>query len=250
MRRIRSLLFVSLIGFVAAVFCRAETYRVIHTYPHDPRAFTQGLIYEDGHLYESTGLNGRSSLREVDLRTGKVIKEKMLPQRYFGEGLTNWGDTLVQLTWVAHTGFVWNRSTFQLIRTFHFSGQGWGLTQDGHDLIMSDGTPTLRYLNPKTFQVVRRLTVTYHGKPVREINELEYIRGEIWANIWMTNRIARISPVTGHVIAWINMKGIIPDVELRSSNAVLNGIAWDKADNRIFVTGKLWPKLFQIQVVP
>ena len=223
---------------------------MVHTWPHDPNAFTQGLIYEDGHLYESTGLYGHSSLREVDLTTGQVIREQDLPSQYFGEGLAAWGKTLVQLTWKAHLGFIWDRNTFQLIRTFQYTGQGWGLTQDGHNLILSDGTPVLRYLNPKTFQVVRRLEVTDHGKPVEELNELEYIRGEIFANVWMSNKIARISPETGHVIAWIDMAGILPDVEMRNGNAVLNGIAWDPVGDRLFVTGKLWPELFEIQVVP
>lgn len=236
------------LGLAAAVFAD-EGYRVIHTYPHDPNAFTQGLIYEHGHLYESTGLYGQSSLREVDLQTGQVIREKKLPDQYFGEGLTDWGNTLVQLTWKAHLGFVWNRDTFRLIRTFHYAGEGWGLTQDGHDLILSDGTPTLRYLDPTTFATVRRLRVTWRGKPVEQINELEWVQGQILANIWMSNKIARISPETGHVIAWINLTGIIPDVELRNNNAVLNGIAWDAPEHRLFVTGKLWPKLFEIQVV-
>jgi len=227
-----------------------EGYRVIHTYPHDPNAFTQGLIYEDGHLYESTGLYGHSSLREVDLQTGQVIREHDLPSQYFGEGLTDWGNTLVQLTWKAQMGFVWDRDTFRLLRTFHYSGEGWGLTQDGHDLILSDGSSALRYLNPITFATVRTLEVTDHGKPVEQINELEWVEGQIFANVWMSNRIARISPKDGHVIAWINLAGIIPDVELRNNNAVLNGIAWDAQKHRLFVTGKLWPKLFEIQITP
>ena len=233
----------------AAVFAD-EGYRVLRTYPHDPNAFTQGLIYENGHLYESTGLYGHSSVREVDLGTGRVLREHDLPSQYFGEGLTDWGNTLVQLTWKSHTGFVWDRDTFRLLRTFQFSGEGWGLTQDGHDLILSDGTSTLRYLDPKTFATVRTLNVTDRGKPIDQLNELEYIRGEIFANVWMSNKIARISPKDGHVIAWINLAGILPVVELRSNDAVLNGIAWDAQDHRLFVTGKLWPKLFEIQVTP
>lgn len=234
-------------GLAAKLFAD-EGYRVIHTYPHDPNAFTQGLIYEHGHLYESTGLYGQSSVREVDLTTGQVIREKMLPSQYFGEGLTDWGNTLVQLTWKSHTGFVWDRDTFSLLRTFHYSGEGWGLTQDGRDLILSDGTSTIRYLDPKTFATVRSIHVTWHGIPVDQINELEWVQGQIYANIWMSNKIARISPQDGHVIAWINLTGIIPDVELRNNNAVLNGIAWDAPAHRLFVTGKLWPKLFEIQV--
>lgn len=237
------------LGLASAVF-GDEGYRVIHAYPHDPNAFTQGLIYEHGHLYESTGLYGQSSLREVDLQTGQVLREKKLPDQDFGEGLTDWGNTLVQLTWKAHTGFVWDRDTFQLIRTFHYSGEGWGLTQDGHDLILSDGSPTLRYLDPSTFATVRQLKVTWHGKPVQNLNELEWVKGEIYANVWMSNKIARISPLTGHVIAWIDLAGIISEVELRNNNAVLNGIAWDKKGDRLLVTGKLWPKMFEIQVTP
>lgn len=225
-------------------------YRVVHVYPHDPQAFTQGLIYLDGHLYESTGLNGHSTLREVDLETGRVIREISIPPQYFGEGLTNWGNTLVQLTWKAHLGFVYDRNTFQLIRTFHYPWQGWGLTQDGRHLILSDGSATLHFLNPRTFAEVRSIHVTDHGKPVEELNELEYIRGEIYANVWMTNKIVRISPVTGRVLGTINLTGLLPAIEVRSQDAVLNGIAYDAAHNRLFVTGKLWPRLFQIEVVP
>jgi glutamine cyclotransferase len=239
----------TVLAFAAAVFA-GEGYRVIHRYPHDPNAFTQGFIYENGHLYESTGLYGHSSLREVDLQTGHVLREHDLPSQYFGEGLTDWGNTLVQLTWRSHTGFVWTRDSFRLLRTFRYSGEGWGLTQDGHDLILSDGSSALRYLDPKTFSTVRTLDVTDHGNPVDQINELEYIHGEIFANIWMSNRIARISPKDGHVIAWIDLAGIIPDVELRNNDAVLNGIAWDAQNRRLFVTGKLWPRLFEIQIAP
>jgi glutaminyl-peptide cyclotransferase len=227
-----------------------DTYRVLHTWPHDPAAYTQGLIYEDGHLYESTGLNGHSSLREVDLQTGRVLREHDLPDEYFGEGLTNWKNTLLQITWKAHTGFVYDRSTFRLLRTFHYSGEGWGLTQDGHSLILSDGTSNLRFLDPDTFEQVRSLAVTDQGKPLTQINELEYIHGLIYANIWFSNRIARISPQTGRVVGWINLTGIIPLVELRSNDSVLNGIAYDSENNRLLVTGKLWPKLFEIRIVP
>lgn len=239
----------AVLGLAAAAFAD-EGYRVIHTWSHDPNAFTQGLIFENGHLYESTGLYGHSSVREVDLQSGQVIREHDLPSQYFGEGLTNWGNTLVQLTWKSHTGFVWDRDTFRLLRTFNYSGEGWGLTQDGHDLILSDGSSALRYLDPSTFATVRTLHVTDHGKPVEQINELEWVQGQIFANVWMSNKIARISPKDGHVLAWIDLAGIIPDVELRNNNAVLNGIAWDGQAHRLFVTGKLWPKLFEIQIMP
>ena len=233
----------------AAAATPVESYRVLHAYPHDPQAFTQGLIYLDGHLYESTGLNGRSSLREEDLETGQVLKEIDVPSRYFAEGLTNWGSTLVQLTWKAHIGFVYDRATFKLLRTFHYPWEGWGLTQDGQHLIMSDGSETLHFLNPKTFEQVRSLRVTDNGKPVKNLNELEYIHGQIYANVWMADRIARISPETGKVLEWINLAGILPSIEVRGDGAVLNGIAYDGAHKRLFVTGKLWPRLFQIQVV-
>jgi glutamine cyclotransferase len=239
-----------LVGFAGRGAWAAEGYRVVHVYPHDPQAFTQGLVYVDGHLYESTGLNGKSTLREDDLTTGRVIHEIRLPSQYFGEGLTNWGNTLVQLTWKAHLGFVYDMKTFQLIRTFHYPWEGWGLTQDGHNLILSDGTATLHFLNPKTFAEVRSIHVTDHGRPVDQLNELEYIHGEIYANVWMTNKIVRISPANGRVLGTIELRGLLPAIEVRSRDAVLNGIAYDAAHNRLFVTGKLWPRLFQIQVVP
>jgi len=227
----------------------ADGYRVVHAYPHDAQAFTQGLVYVDGHLYESTGLNGQSTLREDDLETGRVIREVSVPSQYFGEGLTNWGNTLIQLTWKAHIAFVYDRGTFHLLRTFHYPWEGWGLTQDGRHLILSDGSATLHFLNPATFAQVRSINVTYNGKPVDELNELEYIHGEIYANVWMTDKIARISPESGKVLGWINLAGLLPAIEIRSNDAVLNGIAYDAAHNRLFVTGKLWPRLFQIEVV-
>lgn len=248
--RLLGTLALALLFCVVSAAAHAEDgYRVIHRYPHDPNAFTQGLIYLNGHLYESDGLYGKSSLREVDLQTGRVIREIQLPSQYFGEGLTNWGNTLIQLTWKAHIGFVYNRSNFQLIRTFHYPWQGWGLTQDGKDLIESDGSSTLHFMNPDTFADVRDINVTWHGKPVKNLNELEYIHGKIYANVWMTNKIAIISPETGNVLEWINLSGLLPDIEVHGPNAVLNGIAYDPTGNRLFVTGKLWPRLFQIEVV-
>ena len=245
-------LLVSLVGLLLCCFaplsCAAKGYRVVHRYPHDPNAFTQGLVYTDGQLYESTGLNGQSSLRRDDLETGRVLDERTVPSQFFAEGLTSWGNTLIQLTWKAHTAFVYDRATFAPLRTFSYPWEGWGLTEDGRDLILSDGTATLHFLNPSTFHEVRSLTVTDRGKPVTELNELEYIHGQIFANVWMTDRIARISPETGHVIAWIDLQGLLPDVERRNNNAVLNGIAYDAVHDRLFVTGKLWPALFEIDV--
>jgi glutamine cyclotransferase len=227
-----------------------DTYRIVHTYPHDPHSFTQGLVFVDGHLYESTGIDGQSSLRMDDLETGRVLQEQPLDAKYFGEGLTNWGSTLVQLTWQAHVAFVYDRFSFRRLRTFSYPGEGWGLTQDGKALILSDGTSTLRFYDPATFKEVRRVTVKDHGRPVMDINELEYIEGQVYANIWHSDRIMRISPRTGQVLGWINLKGLLPESERSSPEAVLNGIAWDAVHHRLFVTGKLWPKLFQIEVVP
>lgn len=227
----------------------AYGYRVLHVYPHDPKAFTQGLIFLDGHLYESTGLKGQSSLREVDLKTGAVLRRRDLPSRLFGEGLTNWGSTLVQLTWLAHTGFVYDGRSFRLLRTFHYEGEGWGLTHDGADLILSDGTPSLRFLDPNTFEEVKRITVSDRGGEVQELNELEYVDGRIYANVWQTDRIAIISAADGRVIAWADLGGLRPASTRSNPDAVLNGIAFDAARRRLFVTGKLWPKLFEIQLV-
>lgn len=240
---------------ISAAICNAQSnaptfgYRIVHTYTHDLKAFTQGLIYLNGYLYESTGLEGQSSLRKVDLQTGKVLERYDLAPDIFGEGLTNWKDTLIQLTWKKQTGFVYDLATFHLLRTFHYRGEGWGLTQDGAHIIMSDGSSSLRFLNPQTFQEVRRVTVTDGGVEVHDLNELEYIHGKIYANIWQTNLIAIISPKTGHVTGWIDLTGLRPASTKDNSDAVLNGIAFDAAHNRLFVTGKLWPKLFEIQLL-
>ena len=226
----------------------ADTYKVIHTYPHDEQAFTQGLIFVDGQLYESTGLNGHSTLRMDDLETGKVLQHIDVPAQYFAEGLTNWRSNLVQLTWKAHTAFVYDRFSFRLLKILHYDGEGWGLTQDGKNLILSDGSATLRFLNPETFQVVRRINVTDQGQPVKELNELEYIHGQIYANVWYSNKIARISPQTGKVLGWIDLSNLVSSLGLQNQDAVLNGIAYDAQHDRLFITGKLWPKLFEIKV--
>ncbi len=248
MSRILPILFLwlALIGPVQS----ADTYRIVHTYPHDPHAFTQGLVYVDGHLYESTGLRGKSSLRMVDLETGRVLQQQTVDAQYFAEGLTTWGSSLIQLTWESHIALVYDRFSFRPLRTFHYSGEGWGLTEDGKSLILSDGTPALRFFNPAAFRQVRQVTVKDHGKPVSDLNELEYIHGQIYANIWHSDRIARISPLNGKVLGWIDLKGLLPDSERTDPEAVLNGIAYDAEHNRLFVTGKLWPKLFEIEVIP
>lgn len=227
-----------------------EGYRIVHTYPHDSSAFTQGLIYLDGYLYEGTGLNGRSSIRMVDLASGRVLQHYDLPGQYFGEGLTDWGSNLYELTWTSHICFVYDRFSFRLLKTFSYSGEGWGLTHDKTSLIMSDGTAYLRFLNPNTFTETRRIQVTDGGQPIKELNELEYIHGQIYANIWHSDRIARISPATGKILGWIDLKGLLPESERHDDDAVLNGIAYDAKGDRLFVTGKLWPKLFEIKLKP
>ena len=252
MRFSRLFQIVAVIAGLAAAGCShaADSYRVIHTYPHDQQAFTQGLIYLDGHLYESTGIQGKSSLREEDLETGRILRFQEVPDKYFAEGLTDWGDTLIQLTWQSHIAFVYDRATFRFLRSFNYDGEGWGLTHDARSLILSDGSADLRFLDPSTFRVTRTITVKDQGKPVTQLNELEYIHGEVYANIWHSDRIARISPATGQVLGWIDLTGILPAGEHSTAEAVLNGIAYDAAHNRLFVTGKLWPKIFEIEVVP
>ena len=224
-------------------------YRILHAYPHDQHAFTQGLVCIGGHLYESTGIQGQSTLREEDLVTGRILRMQLVSDQYFAEGLTDWNNTLIQLTWQSHVALVYDRAAFRLLRTFHYEGEGWGLTHDAKSLILSDGTATLRFFDPQNFKELRRITVKDHGKPVVKLNELEFIHGEIYANVWYSNRIARISPVTGRVLGWIDLTGLMPPDQLSGDNAVLNGIAYDAAHNRLFVTGKDWPRLFEITVV-
>jgi glutaminyl-peptide cyclotransferase len=225
-------------------------YVVVHTYPHDDAAFTEGLFYLDGYLYESTGLEGRSNIRKVELETGKVVRQEPLAPAYFGEGVVNWKDRLIQLTYQTQIGFVYDLATFKPKSNFHYVGEGWGLTQDGAHILMSDGTQFIRILDPETLKEISRIAVTDQGQPVRNINELEWVKGEILANIWQTNQIARIDPKTGHVVGWIDLSGLLPRSD-RTDNpdAVLNGIAYDAKNDRLFVTGKLWPKLFEIRLV-
>jgi glutamine cyclotransferase len=227
-----------------------EGYLVQHSYPHDTQAFTQGLVFADGRLYESTGLNGKSSLRMVNLESGHVEQEISLPAQYFAEGLTTWGSTLIQLTWQSHTAFVYDRFSFRQLRTMNYPWEGWGLTNDARSLILSDGSATLRFLSAATMKERRHIIVRDHGRPIDNLNELEYIHGEIYANLWHSDRIARISPATGKVLGWIDLAGLLPHSEKSSPEAVLNGIAYDPAHDRLFVTGKLWPKLFEIKAVP
>lgn len=222
------------------------SYQVLSTYPHDPQAFTQGLVYHDGFLYESTGLVDRSSLRKVALETGQVLTKVNVPSPYFAEGLAIFADRAIQLTWQHHIAFVYQLSSFQPLENFSYPTEGWGLTDDGHMLIMSDGTDVIRFLDPQTFQVRRTIAVRDGTTPVIRLNELEYIDGEIFANVWLTDKILRVSPLTGKVNSTIDLTGLLTPAE-RSSADVLNGIAYDAATKRIFVTGKLWPKLFEVK---
>ncbi len=225
-------------------------YEVVNVFPHDPGAFTQGLEFVDGSLYEGTGQHGVSSLRRVELETGRVLQNRALPSAYFGEGITVLGNRIYQLTWQSRVGFVYDKKTLRPVSRFRYSGEGWGLTNNGRQLIMSDGTSTLRFLDPRTFKVLRRVSVTDRGQPIEQLNELEWIKGEIYANIWNSEWIARISPENGQVTGWIDMRGLIRPGEAVGSNAVLNGIAHDAEKDRIFVTGKNWPKLFEIKLLP
>jgi len=223
-------------------------YTVVRTYPHDPKAFTQGLEYHDGFLYEGTGLKGQSAIRKVELETGRVVQEEKINPAYFGEGITLTAGKLFELTWQTRTGFVYDAKTFKLIRNFGYFGEGWGLTHDDTGLVMSDGTSTLRFLELTRFTERRRLKVIDTGVPVPNLNEVEMVKGEIWANVWQTDYIARISPRDGRVLAWINLKGLLSPAVAKTKVDVLNGIAYDQANDRIFVTGKLWPMLFEIKV--
>ncbi|AGG90770.1 glutaminyl-peptide cyclotransferase [Rhodanobacter denitrificans] len=225
-------------------------YRVVHAYPHDTGAYTEGLFYKDGFLYESTGQVGQSTVRRVALETGEVVQRQRLPKQYFGEGIVDWKDRLVQLTWQSGTGFVYELASFTPQRRFRYAGEGWALTRDDKHLYMSDGTPVLRVLDPETLEVIRRITVTADGAPVTHLNELEWVDGEIYANVWLTERIARIDPASGHVTGWIDLTGLFDSRQLPNpEDDVLNGIAWDAARQRLFVTGKCWPQLFEIALV-
>ncbi|MDY6845679.1 MAG: glutaminyl-peptide cyclotransferase [Chloroflexota bacterium] len=226
------------------------TYAVVNSYPHDPRAFTQGLVYHKGYLYESTGLYSESSLRQVDLETGEVLRKVDLSDEFFAEGLAIYDNQLVQLTWREKVGFVYALEDFSIIRQFTYQTQGWGLTYDDQRLILSDGTDRLYFLDPNTFQVVDSLSITYQGQAIQRLNELEYIRGEIYANIWQTDDIVRINPLTGEVVGWIDLSAILPDDIRTTDTDVLNGIAYDPESDRLFITGKRWPKLYEIRLVP
>lgn len=227
---------------------RTPTYvaEVVKAWPHDPEAFTQGLVWHDGTLFESTGQIGKSSIREVELTTGRVLRQRDVPEPYFGEGLVLVGHSLFEITWTSGVAFEYDAKSFAPIKQFKYDGEGWGLATDGTSIIMSDGTAMLRWRDVSTFAVQKSITVTDHGTPVTQLNELEWVKGEIWANVWQSDQIVRIDPVTGNVLGWIDLAGILPAMDRRGSEDVLNGIAYDAKLDRLFVTGKLWPKLFEI----
>jgi glutamine cyclotransferase len=249
------LLLMSTIGFLSQRAAApggpppSYTYNIVRSFPHDRGAFIQGLIVRNGFFYEGTGLNGRSGIRKVKIENGEVLQTKPLGAEYFGEGITEWKGSIVQLTWQSEVGFVYDLNTFERTKTWTYKGEGWGLTHDGTRLIMSDGTAQLRFIDPVTFKETGRITVRDQRGPVQSLNELEYVKGEIYANIWQTDRIARISPADGRVVGWIDLSGLLSASERGTSDAVLNGIAYDAAADRLFVTGKLWPRVFEIKLV-
>lgn len=225
------------------------TYQVVNSYPHDRNAYTQGLVFENGVLYEGTGIYGRSTLRRVDLETGNILQIHRLPDYYFGEGVTTYGNKIIQLTYRGNVGFVYDKNSFEVLGEFYYSTEGWGITHDGKRLIMSDGTSTLYFLHPETFEEIGRIEVSDNDAPVTGLNELEYVQGEIYANVWLTDRIARIDPETGQVMGWIDLRGLLQPEDYSEPVDVLNGIAYDAKNERLFVTGKLWPRLFEIELV-
>jgi glutaminyl-peptide cyclotransferase len=228
------------------------TYRpqVIHVYPHDREAFTQGLEYRDGFLFEGTGLKGHSTVRKEELESGRVLQKIDIADQYFGEGITVFQKSIVELTWQSHTGLVYDKSSFGLLKSFSYSGEGWGLANDGQRIYMSDGTAQIRVLDPETLTEQRRITVHERNKQFDSLNELEWVRGEIFANVWQTDQILRISPRDGAVTGVIDLSGLLSREEREAGADVLNGIAYDSAGDRLFVTGKLWPKLFEIKLIP
>jgi len=223
-------------------------YQVVKTYPHDREAFTQGLQFKDGFLYEGTGLQGRSTLRKVKLETGVVLQKLSLPAHYFGEGISIIGDRIVQITWQSEVGFVWGLKDFKLQKQFSYKGEGWGLTTDGKNLYFSDGTDEIRILDGNTLAELRRIKVRENGRPVRDLNELEWVEGEILANVWQTDRIVKVNPLDGRVTGSVDLSGLLTAGE-RAGTDVMNGIAYDSVGKRLFVTGKLWPKVFEVKLV-
>lgn len=221
-------------------------YRIVETFPHDATSFTQGLFWDEGHLYEATGQYGQSRVARLDLKTGKALAQTKLPADQFGEGITRWGDQIIGVTWQGGAGNRWSIKDLKRVGTFKYEGEGWGVTMVEGSLVLSDGTTELRFFDPATMKEQRRVTVRFGGRPISMINELETIDGQIWANVWMTDFIVRIDPATGNVVSLVNLTGLKADAGVRGTDSVLNGIAWDAKTKRLFVTGKYWPKLYEI----
>jgi glutamine cyclotransferase len=232
-----------------AIAAPVDGYRVVATYPHSTVNYTEGFFYLDGMFYEGTGIVGRSAVMAIDPATGQVRQRHDLPPPYFGEGIVDWGPNIYEWTWQSHVCFVYDRFTLRTVKQFSYAGEGWGMTRTRTELITSDGTATLRFRDPATFRETRHIVVTDEGKRIDLLNELEFIRGEIFANVWHSDRIARISPRDGHVIRWIDLKGLLPASEKVDGESVLNGIAYDAQRDRIFITGKQWPTIFEIKIV-
>ena len=238
---------------MASIPCVAApvyTYKVVATYPHSTSSYTEGFFYLNGLFYESTGLEGRSEVLAITPATGKAIQRFDLAPNYFGEGIVDWGPNILGWTWQTHTGFIYDRFSFSVVGQFKYDGEGWGMTRTASELITSDGSATLRFRNPRTFQETRHIVVKDGTRAVDQLNELEMVKGEIYANIWHSDRIARISPKDGRILGWIDLTGLLPDDQRINSESVLNGIAYDAKADRLFVTGKQWPKVFEIKVVP
>jgi glutamine cyclotransferase len=244
---------VAVVMAMLAVDCVAAPvygYKVVAKYTHSTDSYTEGFFYLDGLFYEGMGLNGHSGIVVTPPETGAPVQRFELPQKYFGEGIIDWGPNLIQWTWQSHTGFVLDRFSLRIVKQFHYDGEGWGMTRTANELITSDGTATLRFRNPDTFAETRHIIVKDGAKSIDQLNELEYIKGEIYANVWHSDRIARISPKDGHVIAWIDLTGLLPDDQKVDAESVLNGIAYDQKNDRLFVTGKRWPTIFEIKIIP
>lgn len=222
------------------------SYRIVHSYPHDGAAFTQGLFWDGGHLYEGTGQYGRSRVARIDLKTGKALASVRLPADQFGEGITHWRGQIIGVTWKGGVGHRWRIGDLKPLGNFTYDGEGWGVAIHGDSLVLSDGTPVLRFFDPATMREHRRVTVRFGGRPLAMLNELEAIDGEIWANVWMTDKIVRIDPDSGDIRSYVDLAGLRQDAGARGTDAVLNGIAWDAKGKRLFVTGKNWPKLYEI----
>ena len=223
-------------------------YEIVNIWPHDPNAFTQGLVFLEGKMIESTGQEGRSSLRNVELQTGSILKKVDIPFPYFAEGIALLNNKIYQLTWQNQLGFIYDAQSFEKVGEFKYNGEGWGLTTDGQSLILSDGTNRIRFLAPDSFKVTKTIAVMDRKVPVDQLNELEFVNGEIYANIWHDDRIATINPENGRVTAWIDLAGLLQPGDVQDPEAVLNGIAYDQSSGRLFVTGKLWPRLFEIKI--